>query len=163
MQFRSMRRSKQELSKKECEAILYKNSHGVLALLGDGGYPYAVPISYFYEDGAIYFHSAKCGHKIDAISECGKVSFCVVDKDEVVPLEYTTYFKSVIVFGKAEIITSSESMYEFIEKLAKKYAPNDNMENRNKVIQREISKMAIIKIEIEHISGKEAIELTKSK
>ena len=82
-----------------CEAVLSRGSHGVLALAGDEGYPYAVPISYVYEGGKLYFHCAKSGHKLDAIARCPKASFCVVDQDQVVPQEYTTYFRSVIAFG----------------------------------------------------------------
>ena len=98
--FRKMRRHKQLLSKEECEKILYKATSGVLALEGDNNYPYTVPISYLYEDNKIYFHSAKSGHKIDSIKKNQKVSFCVIDQDKIVPEEYTTYFRSVIVFGK---------------------------------------------------------------
>ena len=99
MIFREMRRKKQELSRQEIADILHKGTSGVLALLGDNDYPYAVPISYVYDDGKIYFHSAKSGHKIDAIQRTEKASFCVIDKDLVVPEEYTTYFRSVIAFG----------------------------------------------------------------
>ena len=161
MQFREMRRHKQQLSKENCEAILEKNTHGVLAVLGDGGYPYTVPVSYYYEAGVIYIHCAKRGHKLDAITNYDKVSFCVVDQDFVVPEEYTSYFRSVVVFGKAEIMDSKEEILTAINKLAKKYAPNDSDENRNMAIQREISAMAMIKINIAHMSGKEAIELVK--
>lgn len=95
---------KQELSRQEIADILHKGTSGVLALLGDNDYPYAVPISYVYDDGKIYFHSAKSGHKIDAIQRTEKASFCVIDKDLVVPEEYTTYFRSVIAFGQIRII-----------------------------------------------------------
>ena len=161
MPFRDMRRSKQQLSKNTCEDILIRNTHGVLAVLGDDGYPYTIPLSYFYENDAIYIHCAKSGHKIDAIAYCDKVSFCVVDKDEVVAEEYTTYFKSVVVFGRAEIMSTDQDIYEAIDKLAKKYAPNDSAENRQAAIQREISAMAMIKITVEHMTGKQAMELTK--
>lgn len=95
---------KQELSRQEIADILHKGTSGVLALLGDNDYPYAVPISYVYDDGKIYFHGAKSGHKIDAIQRTAKASFCVIDKDLVVPEEYTTYFRSVIAFGQIRII-----------------------------------------------------------
>ena len=77
MIFREMRQKKQELSRQEIADILHKGTSGVLALLGDNDYPYAVPISYVYDDGKIYFHSAKSGHKIDAIQRTEKASFCV--------------------------------------------------------------------------------------
>ena len=85
MIFREMRQKKQELSRQEIADILHKGTSGVLALLGDNDYPYAVPISYVYDDGKIYFHSAKSGHKIDAIQRTAKASFCVIDKDLVIP------------------------------------------------------------------------------
>ena len=81
MEFRSMRRKRQQLSEKENISILQKATAGTLALLGDNGYPYAVPISYVYADGKLYFHSALSGHKIDAIRNCDKASFCVIAQD----------------------------------------------------------------------------------
>ena len=92
--FREMRRIKQALSKEESIQILEKGTSGVLALSGDDGYPYAVPISYVYADSRLYFHSAKCGHKIDAILKCPKASFCVIEQDVVVPEKYTTFFRN---------------------------------------------------------------------
>ena len=78
MEFRKMRRFRQELSKPECDAILATATSGTLALLGDNEYPYAVPISHVYADGKLYFHSAKAGHKVDAIKNHDKASFCVI-------------------------------------------------------------------------------------
>jgi len=83
--FRAMRRTKQAMSFADSEVVLARNTAGVLAAAGDDGYPYAVPLSYVYADGKIYFHCAKEGHKLDAISRCEKVSFCVIDTDQVVP------------------------------------------------------------------------------
>ncbi len=81
--FREMRRKKQILSNKEIIELLEKGTSGVLALLGDNEYPYAVPISYVYDNSKIYFHGAKVGHKIDAIRKCSKASFCVIAQDEI--------------------------------------------------------------------------------
>src|SRR5574344_2159951 len=98
MQFRTMRRSRQLLSHEESEAVLKRGSHGILACLGDGDYPYAVPLNYVYYDGKIFLHSAKEGHKVDAILHHPKVSFTVVDEDTIIGKAYTSYFRSVIVF-----------------------------------------------------------------
>lgn len=87
-----MRRKRQLLPTEESVAILERMTNGTLALHGDDGYPYAVPVSYVYADGKIYFHSAMQGHKVDAILRNDKVSFCVVEQDEVKPAEFTTYF-----------------------------------------------------------------------
>ena len=107
--FRPMRRFKQALSPEECRAVLERGTSGVLALSGDGGWPYAVPLSYVYADGKIYFHSAKSGHKVDAIRSCPRASFCVIDQDHIVPEEYTTYFRSVIAFGTVRILEEGRS------------------------------------------------------
>ena len=88
--FRKMRRFNQQISLSESIEILEKGKTGVLAVLGDNGYPYAVPLNYVYENGKIYFHCAKAGHKISAMQNCEKVSFCVIDKDDVSAEEITT-------------------------------------------------------------------------
>ncbi|AHM56044.1 pyridoxamine 5'-phosphate oxidase [Peptoclostridium acidaminophilum DSM 3953] len=99
--FREMRRKKQLLSPEDTIAVMDRCTNGVLACLGDEEYPYSVPLSYVYFNDKIYFHSAKAGHKIEAITKYPKVSFTVIDKDTVVGNEYTTYFRSVIAFGKS--------------------------------------------------------------
>lgn len=163
MVFREMRRKKQVLSQKEVEDILHKGTSGVLALLGDNDYPYAVPISYVYDDGKVYFHSAKSGHKIDAIQRTAKASFCVIDEDLVVPEEYTTYFRSVIAFGRIRIVEDDSEKRAAIEKLAIKYAPEDTAANRDYAISREWKPLCMLEMTIDHVTGKEAIELVKEK
>ena len=163
MVFREMRRKKQVLSQKEVEDILHKGTSGVLALLGDNDYPYAVPISYVYDDGKVYFHSAKSGHKIDAIQRTAKASFCVIDEDLVVPEEYTTYFRSVIAFGRIRIVEDDSEKRAAIEKLAIKYAPEDTAANRDDAISRGLKPLCVLEMTIDHITGKEAIGLVKEK
>ena len=85
--FREMRRKKQALSEKDCAAVLNRGTSGVLALLGEEGYPYAVPLSYVYDGEKLYFHSAKSGHKLDAVRSNPKASFCVIDQDQIIPEE----------------------------------------------------------------------------
>lgn len=160
--FREMRRKKQQLTEVECIQILTENTSGVLAVSGDNGYPYAVPLSYVYDNGSLYFHCAKSGHKLDAIKTCDKVSFCVVDQDLVVPQEYTTYFRSVIIFGRASIVDQKDELRSAIELLAAKYYPDDSKDNRDSAIEKECNAVCMVKIQIEHMTGKEAIELVNS-
>lgn len=163
MKFREMRRIQQQLPEKECAEILKSNTSGVLAVLGDGGCPYAVPLSYVYHNGSLYFHCAKSGHKLDAIKSCDKVSFCVIDQDRVSPEQYTTLFRSVIVFGRAVIMTDEDEIRDDIERLAVKYAPNDSRENRDVFIRREFDVLCMVKIKVEHMTGKEAVELVRKR
>lgn len=159
--FREMRRARQQLSRAECDAILQRGTSGVLALAGDDGYPYAVPISYLYDGTALYFHCALTGHKLDAIRRCDKASFCVVDQDQVVPREYTSYFRSVIAFGRIAILEEEAGKRAAIEKLALKYAPEDDAAHREEIIRREWEPLCMLKMTIDHLTGKEAIELTR--
>ena len=157
-QFRAMRRKRQQLSEEKSIGILQKSTAGTLALLGDNGYPYAVPISYVYADGKLYFHSALSGHKIDAIRNCDKASFCVIDQDEVHPEKYTTYFRSVIAFGRIHIIEDEQEKLATARLLGDRYNPNQE-EALQKEIEKGLSRMVMIRFDIEHLTGKEAIEL----
>ena len=157
--FREMRRKRQQLTETECIEILERNTSGVLAVSGDSGYPYAVPLSYVYDGLTLYFHCAKSGHKLDAIKDCDKVSFCVVDQDLVVPEKYTTYFRSVIVFGRASIVDQEGEIRSAIEKFSIKYYSEDSKDNRDSFIEKEYNALCMVKIQIEHMTGKEAIEL----
>ena len=161
-QFREMRRKRQQLSEEESIGIFQTATSGTLALLGDSGYPYAVPISYVYADGKLYFHSALTGHKVDAIRNCDKASFCVIDKDDVQPAKYTTYFRSVIAFGRIHIIEDEQEKLETARLLGDRYNPNQE-ETLQKELEKGLSRMMMIRFDIEHLTGKQAIELVKSK
>ncbi len=158
--FREMRRKRQQLSEEESISILKKSTAGTLALLGDNGYPYAVPISYVYADSKLYFHSALSGHKIDAIRNCDKASFCVIDKDDVHPEKYTTYFRSVIAFGRIHIIEDDQEKLETARMLGDRYNPNQE-KTLQMELEKGLSRMVMIRFDIEHLTGKEAIELMK--
>lgn len=157
--FREMRRIKQALAPQECIRILEKGASGVLALSGDDGYPYAIPISYVYNDSKLYFHSARNGHKIDAVRQCQKASFCVIEQDHIVPEKYTTFYRSVIAFGRIRILEEEAEIRDSIEMLAIKYHPVDTPEGRLQAINRDFNRLCMIELSIEHLSGKEAIEL----
>ena len=161
--FREMRRKKQRLSAEACEAILAEGTSGVLAVDGDGGYPYAVPLSYVYQDGKLFFHCAKSGHKLDAVRACPKASFCVVDRDQVVPPEYTTYFRSAIAFGTVRVVEDPEEKQNALLLLARRYAPEQSQTDHQREIDRFFSNLCIAELTIQHLTGKEAIELVRAK
>ncbi|MGN0557479.1 MAG: pyridoxamine 5'-phosphate oxidase family protein [Acutalibacteraceae bacterium] len=156
--FRAMRRHRQQLSDAAAKEILIRGIHGVLAVAGDGGYPYAVPLSYVYQNGEIYFHCAAKGHKLDAIGNNDKVSFCVVGRDETVPERYTAHYTSVIVFGRARILDGAEKI-NALRALAGKYCPNNDREATEQEIAGALSRTCIVAITPEHITGKQAREL----
>ena len=159
--FKEMRRHKQLLNAEETAAVLERGTSGVLALSGEDGYPYAVPLSYVFDGEKLYFHSAKAGHKLEALRRCPKASFCVIDQDQIVPEEYTTYFRSVIVFGRVRVLENEAQMRAAIELLARRYFPQDSAENRHRAIEREWAGLCMLEMDIEHMSGKEAIELAR--
>lgn len=158
--FRPMRRIRQQLSDEESVELLNKTTAGVLCLIGDGGYPYGVPISFVYRDGHIYMHSALKGHKVDAICKNSKASFTVISTDEIHSKEFTTYFRSVICFGRIRIIDDVEEKKSATEWLGRRYDPNDE-ENLQKEIEKSGRAMHMLDFTIEHMTGKEAIEFTR--
>ena len=160
--FREMRRKKQLLPEKLSEEIMVNGITGILGVTGDHGYPYTVPLNYVYHNGAIYFHCAKTGHKLDAIRNNNKVSFCVVEQDQVIPEAFTTYFRSVIAFGKAAEVTEKEEKLRVMRLFNQKYAPGRDEAGQMEV-QREWDILCVQKIDVEHFTGKEAIELVKSR
>ena len=160
--FRQMRRKRQQLAEVESIAILQKATSGTLALRGDDDYPYAVPISYVYYEGKLYFHSAMEGHKVDAIRKCDKASFCVIEQDSVQPEKYTTFFRSVIAFGRIHIIEDAQEKLETARMLGNRYNPNQD-EALQKELESGLSRMLAIRFDIEHLTGKEAIELMRKR
>lgn len=161
--FREMRRNRQILSREECREILERGTSGVLALAGDDGYPYAVPLSYSYRNGKFYFHCAKSGHKLDALRREPKASFCVVDQDMVVPEEYTTYYRSVIAFGTVCEMEDGPEKRAAINALMVKYFPGDSQESRDKYIDGSWTPLCMLEFSVEHITGKECIEFTRKR
>lgn len=159
--FREMRRKRQLLSQEETDAILMEGTSGVLALSGDEGYPYAVPISYVYHGGRLYFHCAREGHKLDAIARCPKASFCVIGQDEVDPLKYTTLYRSVIAFGTIRVLEDETEKHAAVEALGRKYAPMDTPQHREAYIQKDWAPVCVLEMTIDHLTGKEGIELTR--
>lgn len=160
--FREMRRKKQLLTSCECEDILNNCTSGVLAVYGDNGYPYTVPLSYVYDNNKIYFHSATEGHKIDAVKRNPKASFCIISQDIIVPQKYTTYFKSVTIFGEINILDNNEEKMEAINKLSAKYSPLENESSRKEEAERGWNNFCILCLSIEHISGKKSKELIEN-
>lgn len=160
--FRDMRRKRQLLPEAETIAMLEACTSGVLALQGDDGYPYAVPLSYAYENGRLFFHAARTGHKMDAIGSNKKASFCVIAADDVVPSAFTTHFRSAIAFGSVRVLTEDGEKRHALECLAGKYSP-DFMHAADAEIDGEWKKVCVFELAIEHMTGKAAIEIVRGR
>ncbi|MBQ9531336.1 MAG: pyridoxamine 5'-phosphate oxidase family protein [Eubacterium sp.] len=152
--FRKMRRFKQQISEKECISVLKNETRGVLSLIGDEGYPYGIPMNHFYceEDGKIYFHGAKEGHKIDSIKKNNKVCYTVFDKGYRKENEWSLNVKSVVVFGKISLVEDEEKAKEICTALCKKFT--DDEEYLKWEIEHSLPRVQCLEIEIEHMTGK---------
>ena len=152
--FRKMRRFKQRITDGECIAILKSQPRGVLSLVGDDGYPYGLPISYWYDEksGNICFHGAKEGHKIDSLLACPKASFCVYDEGYRRDGEWALNIKSVIVFGKVQFVEDYDRAIEISRNLCRKFTDDE------KYIEEEIenagSRVQCLELVPEHMTGK---------
>ena len=154
--FREPRRINRTLSEDHIEDILEKGLYGVLATTGVDGYPYATPLSYIYHDGKIYFHCAPTGLKMENILHCDKVSFTVVTDVETLPGQFSTKYRSVILFGRARNVEGSEKDTA-LEKIIEKYAP-DFIRQGALYIRGKKEITSIIGIEIEHKTAKGRLE-----
>lgn len=153
-----MRRKAQQLPAPEAEEILRAGTSGVLALAGDEGYPYALPISYVYHGGRLYFHCAPAGHKLNAIARCPKASFCVIAQDDVVPERYTTRYRSAIAFGRIRPLTEAQEIITALDILGRKYAPHLDPSAE---IASGLPRVCVLEMEIDCLTGKEGLELTR--
>lgn len=153
--FRKMRRFKQQLTEEACEEILRIQKRGVLAVLGDEGYPYAVPLSFVYDNGCIFFHCAKEGHKLDAIRACDKGSFNVISEKELSDDGWSYYVDSVTVFGRLREVAEEEKT-DKLRLLGNKYFPTAEMTESD--IMKNAARCTVIELRIEHMSGKHVHE-----
>lgn len=149
--FREMRRFRQQISQEECVRILEEEPRGVLSVFGEDGYPYGIPINFIYDEGKIYFHCAKTGHKIDALKLNNKVSFCVMDKGFKKERKLGLNIRSVIIFGTVRFVTDRGETREKLTRLGMKYNPVDTVK---KEVARDIDIVQILELSIDHMTGK---------
>ena len=157
--FRPMRRSKQALSAQETKALLSAEKRGILAVNGDDGYPYAIPLNYFYdrENRKIYFHGARAGHKVDALRVCDKVCFTVYGNETIREEAWAPFMQSTVVFGRCHLMENgSEKAMEMLKRFAMKYYPNEQLADEE--IAQAGRAVQMFEIEIKHLSGKEVQE-----
>lgn len=154
-----MRRFKQLIPDERSKEILCTATNGVLSLTDSGGSPYGVPLSFAYDGkNVVYFHSATKGHKIECIAHDPRCSFCVIAQDTIVPEEFTTYFRSVIVTGAISIVEDYEELMKGLLLLCGKYSPGIDSASE---IKKCISHVKILRLDIETITGKESIEFVR--
>ena len=151
--FRPMRRFRQQLPEAECLALLETQPRGVLAVLGDEDYPYAVPVDFLYRDGKLYFHGAREGHKLDAVRRHDKVSLCVTDEGFRREGDWALSFRSVIVFGRIRPMAYDEpGIEELLRALGNKYNPDP--EDVERELRGALARVQMLELTVEHMSGK---------
>lgn len=152
--FRKMRRFKQELSQQECQEVLKSGLRGVLSVLGEGGYPYGIPMNYWYNeaDGKLYFHGAKTGHKLDAIRRCDKVSFCVMDQGYRKEGEWALNIRSVVVFGRIHTVEDPDQTVAICSHICKKFT--DDAAYLEQELQHAGPRVLCLELTPESITGK---------
>ena len=150
--FRKMRRFKQQISEEECIRILKEQPRGVLSMIRDDGYPYGIPLDHWYSGNKLYFHGAKVGHKMDAISAFDKVSYCVMDESFRRDGEWALNIKSVVVFGRIRVVEDEAKKREICTNLVRKFT--DDEEYLQKELTNAFSRVNCLELTIEHMTGK---------
>lgn len=156
--FRPIRKKKNEISMDEVKRLLQNTRRGVLAVNGDDGYPYAIPVNYLYdeENQKIYFHGARAGHKVDAIKKCDKVCFTVFGNEMIKKESWAPFVQSVVIFGRCHLVEDQSAAMTLVKNFAMKYYPNESMVDEEIALDGKAVQM--YEIEIEHFSGKEVQE-----
>ncbi|APH18886.1 pyridoxamine 5'-phosphate oxidase family protein [Clostridium botulinum] len=150
--FKEIRRKEKKLNNEESISLLKESNYGILSVCLNNGYAYGVPLNFVYNNGAIYFHCAREGQKLEAINENNKVSFSIVNNVELLPSKFDTNYESVITFGKAYEVFEDEKKQALLA-LINKYS-KDYLKKGTAYIERAQDRIRVIKIEIEHITGK---------
>lgn len=156
--FRPIRRKQKEIDITATQNLLHHGRRGVLAVHGDNGYPYAIPVNYLYdeENQRIYFHGARVGHKVDAIKACDKVCFTVFGNETVKKEAWAPYVQSAVVFGRCRLAEMDSASLALLKQFAMKYYPEESMVDREMAVSAKAAQLFVI--EIEHLSGKEIQE-----
>ncbi|TCS83056.1 pyridoxamine 5'-phosphate oxidase family protein [Tepidibacillus fermentans] len=150
--FKELRRKEREMDQDLTLELLNSRDYGVLSMAAAEDYAYGVPLSFVYRNGAIYFHCALEGHKLDILSQNNKVSFCVVGQTKPLPEQFSMGYQSVIVFGTVEEVEGEEKREGLIA-LLEKYA-SDNMEKGMKYLEKDQHRTKVLKLTIDHMTGK---------
>lgn len=156
--FRELERKNKQIPHEECIEILKNEKRGVLNVVGDNGYPYGMPMNHFYndDDGCIYFHSGNTGHRLDSLKKCDKVSFCVYDEGKTKGDDWALHFKSIIIFGRMEIIDDMDTIVDIATRLSHKFTQDDEYISRE--IKSHAHRTLILKLIPENICGKSVTE-----
>lgn len=154
MEFRQLIRKNKELPAEECFELLRREKRGVLSVLGDGGYPYGMPMNHFYsdEDGKLYFHCGNIGHRLDSLRHHDKVSFCCIEQGTQIPGSWALQVKSVIAFGRIEIIDDKAQVYDIAARLSRKFT--DDEDYIADEIRRAGPRTMLLSMTIDHLCGK---------
>ena len=150
---RTMRRKDRQLTEQEAWAVLRQEKHGVLSVVGDEGWPYAVPMNYIVWDGNLYLHCAKAGYKLDAVRRDGRVCFTVVSRGEVIPAHITTLYESVIVKGTADEVTEEEQCRIILTRLVEGLG-DVTEEIKTQYVEKKVKNTALLRIRPVQVTGK---------
>ena len=156
--FRELARKQKQLSDEMCRELLKNERRGVLSVIGDGGYPYGMPLNHLFceSDGKLYFHGGMSGHRVDAIRRCNQVSYCVYDSGTREENGWALVFRSVIVFGRAELIDDPERVIEISRQLSYQFTKDEAyIENEIRCFAQKTLCLALTP---EHICGKRVVE-----
>ena len=156
--FRTIRKKKNEISVEAAKELLRSARRGVLAVNGDDGYPYAIPVNYLYDSDnqKIIFHGSRVGHKVDAIKNCDKVCFTVFGNETIKAEEWAPFVQSVVVFGRCRLVEDRDAAMAMVKRFAMKFYPNEEMVDKEIACSGKAVQMYEIKIE--YLSGKEVQE-----
>lgn len=161
-----MRRTAYEMtSEQEIDQFLEEMSFGTLVMQGEE-WPYAVPINYVYHRKSVYLHGSKVGHKMEAIRAQGRVAFSVCREYALIPSYFsdpllacpaTSYFKSVYIRGRAEIVEDAAEKADVLGALMRKLQPEGGykpIDPADPLYATRLQGVAVIRLAVDSLTAK---------
>ncbi len=150
----------------EIEAFLHEIGYGFLGTLSEEGWPLVIPLNFVYYQEAVYFHGSKLGEKMRSLAADNRVSFSVAREFSQIPSYWsdpkfacpaTLFFKSVLIRGRAELLTDLTEKAEALTAFMEKLQPEGGYEQISPLdpgYAKHLLGTAVVKIAITDISAK---------
>jgi nitroimidazol reductase NimA-like FMN-containing flavoprotein (pyridoxamine 5'-phosphate oxidase superfamily) len=148
-----LRRNDRQLDDAAALALLKRCEYGILSTSDRHNQPYGIPVNYVVMEHSIFFHCATEGRKLENITANHEVSFCVVGKTGLIPEKFSTRYESVVVSGRAEVVTDEVLKGNALRALIVKYAP-DHISSGETYIEKMKNQTAVVRINIDRMVGK---------
>lgn len=151
---KTIRRQDRLMPESRAQELIKCAEYGVLSMTDEHGEAYGVPVNFVWNgDSVAYIHCAPVGKKLRAMELHPTVSLCVVGRTCVQPEKFTTSYESVVLKGRAQVVTNEEERLHALEMLIDRFSPEYKSEGM-KAAAKSMKRVAVVRIDFYQYSGK---------